>query len=238
VKSVSPEEPVPEQLPLHFAWREGLRFANYCAGDNLALLASLRATADGVGERFVMLWGAAGLGKSHLLQAACDAAARAGRRAAYLPLSEFVALSPAVLEGLEGLDLVCLDDLQAVAGEAAWEEALFHLYNRLREAGGSLVAAGDASPAGLPLCLPDLASRLAWGPVYRLQPLDEAARAQALQARAAGRGLELPDEVAAYLLRRCPRDLRSLFALLDRLDLASLAQQRRLTIPFVSGFID
>ncbi len=237
LEAMSADPSTPQQLPLHFAWREGLHFANYCPGDNRPAVAALRAAAEGAGERFVTLWGGAGLGKSHLLQAACEAAARQGRRGAYLPLAELAALSPAVLEGLEGLDLVCVDDLQAVAGEAAWEEALFHLYNRLREADGSLIAAADASPAGLPLRLPDLTSRLAWGPVYRLQPLGDADRAAALQARAAGRGLQLPDEVAAYLLRHCARDLPSLYALLDRLDQASLAEQRRLTIPFVRGLI-
>jgi len=111
------------------------------------------------------------------------------------------------------------------------------LYNRVRDAGGRLVVAGEAGPAGSGFDLVDLASRLAWGPVFHLQELDDAGKRQALFRRAAARGVEMPDEVANYLISRCPRDMGSLFRLLDRLDEASLSAQRRLTIPFVRALI-
>ncbi len=231
------DRPVKEQLPLSYAWREDLSFANFCGARNAAAVQSLRASAEGRGDQFVYLWGAPGTGKSHLLQAACQAAAERGMAVAYLSLDDSAALPLAALEGLEGLSLLCLDDLQAVVGEGPWEEALFHLYNRLRDSGTVLLAAGDASPAGLGVGLADLRSRLGWGPVFRLQEPEEEEKVSALQARASTRGFDLPDEVAGYLIRRSPRDMTSLFALLDRLDQASLAQQRRLTIPFVRDLI-
>lgn len=236
-KSSDKTHAVKEQLPLAYAWREGLSYDNFCGADNAAMVQSLQHCADGSGDQFIYLWGAVGVGKSHLLQAACQQLAGQGQAVAYLPLAEFVDLPVAVLEGLEGLSLVCLDDVQAVAGVSQWEEALFHLYNRLRDSGTALLAAGNASPAGLDIGLPDLTSRLGWGPVFRVQEPQEDEKISALQTRATVRGFDLPDEVARYLIRRSPRDMTSLFALLDKLDQASLAQQRRLTIPFVRNLI-
>ncbi|MCA1804575.1 MAG: DnaA regulatory inactivator Hda [Xanthomonadaceae bacterium] len=222
------------QLPLGLRLGDHARFRNFFAGPNAEVLAALRVLAE-AGARMVYCSGAPGTGKSHLLQATCAAAREQGRTAWYLPLEP--QLSPAVLEGLEQQEVLCLDDLQRVAGHAAWEEALFHLYNRVREQEGVLLVAGDGRPEELGLALPDLVSRLHWGLLYRLRELDDAERLAALQLRAASRGLDLPVETGDYLLRRCPRDLPALFELLDRLDLASLAAQRRLTIPFVRAVL-
>jgi DnaA family protein len=91
----------------------------------------------------------------------------------------------------------------------------------------------DCGPAALPLGLPDLRTRLAWGLTLAIAPLDDAGRQELLQALAARRGLELPIEVARYLLERAPRHPKDLVSLIDALDRASLAEQRRLTVPFV-----
>ena len=138
-----------------------------------------------------------------------------------------------MLAGWEVAGLLCLDDVQRVIGDDAWELALFGLFQAMTESGGTLVVAADSSPVNSGFRLPDLASRLASGPVYQLKPLGEAERLVALQQRASGRGFELPAETGHWLLRRFPRDLASLFTLLDTLDIASLAAGRRLTIPFV-----
>lgn len=226
-----------KQLPLGLALRDSAGFANYYPGANAEALLGLRACAQG-SEGFVYLWGPPGSGKTHLLHALCHQVSQQGEPVLCLPLDEAGALAPEALAGLEHMGLVCLDDLHLIAGKRDWEEAVFHLYNRLREQGNRLAVAADAPPAALPLALPDLQSRLAAGLIYHLQPLDDAQKAAALQLRASRRGIELPPEVAAFLLRRCPRDTTSLFEFLDRLDLAALAAQRRLTIPFVRALID
>jgi DnaA family protein len=228
---------VKEQLPLGFTWRYGIRFDDFFSGPHTALVYCLRDCASGRGERFVYFSGGLGTGKSHLLQAACQAAAERDAAVAYLPLTELAAYGPEILDGLEGMALVCVDDVQAVLGNPEWEEALFHFYNRLRESQTTLIVAGDAGPGALPVGLADLRSRLTWGPVFRLDELSDAEKIAALQLRAKAHGFELPDEVAQYLIRRSPRDMTSLFDLLDRLDRESLAQQRRLTIPFVRTLI-
>ncbi|SCZ62846.1 DnaA regulatory inactivator Hda [Thiohalomonas denitrificans] len=217
------------QLPLGVGLRDGATFDNFFAGPNTEVVLQLERG----NEPFLFLWGGAGSGRSHLLQAACHRVSGESGGAVYLPLSKSTELAPEMLEGLETMALVTVDDLQQVAGHTGWEVGLFHLYNRARESGCRIVVAADAPPGPLGISLPDLRSRLSWGPVYQLLPLVDADKRVALQLRAHHRGMELSDEVANYILRRSPRDLHSLFSVLEHLDRASLAAQRRLTVPFV-----
>lgn len=226
-------EPVFEQLPLGISLRDDATFANFFAGDNAEVVAQLQRMAAGQGDTSLYVWGKAGAGCSHLLQAACHSVQENGGNSVYLPMDELVDYSPAVFESLEALPLVCLDNCQVLAGKAEWEEALFHLFNRMRAAEQRLVIAADAPPAQVGFVLPDLLSRLKWGFVYQLEAMDDDFKIQALKLRAANRGMELNDEVARYLLNRAPRDMHALFAVLEQLDKASLQAQRRLTIPFV-----
>lgn len=222
-----------QQLPLRIGLRDSATFGNFYAGPNAAALHALELGL----EPFLYLWGGDGSGRSHLLQAACHAVSEAGGLCAYLPLAECAAMLPELLEGMEEMSLLCLDDIEYVAGNRGWELALFHLYNRMRDGGRRMVVAGNAAPAALGIELPDLVSRLGWGPVFQLQPLSDEQKSAALRLRARQRGMELSVEVADYLLNHASRDMHDLYALLERLDEGSLAAQRKLTIPFVRGFI-
>ena len=219
----------PQQLALRIGLRDGITFDNFLADGNEALLHQLREGSEPV----LYLWGPAGSGKSHLLHALSHAANESGVSAVHLGLSDYRMLDVAMLDGLEHSAVVTIDDIDAVAGERQWEEALFHLYNRIRDSGARLVVAASNPPANAGFLLPDLISRLGWGPVYQLHALDDSGKAAALQLRARRRGMLLPDDVAAYLLKHAARDLPALFALLDELDRATLTAKRRLTIPFV-----
>jgi DnaA family protein len=191
------------------------------------------AIARGESTDWLYLAGPAGSGKTHLLLAACAEAGAVGRRAAYLPLPAFAGALADVLPAQEGADLVCLDGLEAIAGHRGDEEALFHFHNRARAGGTVLLYAARGNPAALGLVLPDLATRLGQCTRFTLEALDDDGRRELLRQRAARRGLQLDDAVLDYLMRRSERDLASLTALLDRLDKASLAAQRRITIPFL-----
>lgn len=226
------------QLPLGLVPRDGARFNSYFPGPNLEVLHGLQQSATGNGEALVYMVGAAGMGKTHLLQAACYEAAQSGRTTGYLPLQELLVFTASVFDDLEQLDLLCIDDVTAIAGQDDWERGLFDLFNRIRQGGGTLLIAADKRQDQAGFRLPDLVSRLGWGVTYVLRPLDEEAVTAALACRARARGLQLPEETAQYLLRRFPRDLRTLFALFDTLDSASLIEQRRLTIPFVKSVLD
>jgi DnaA family protein len=225
------------QLPLGVQLGVSLRFDTYHAGANAEAVAALCELAGGARAAPLWLFGPAGGGKSHLLQAACAHATTSGLTAAWLPLQTAREEGPRLLAGFERLDLVALDDVDAIAGDAGWERALFTFYNELLEHQGRLVAAAAAAPAALPFGLPDLASRLAAARVHRLLPLDETDQTDALRRRAAYRGLELPEETLIFLTRRAPRDFAALCRLLDELDLESLAARRRLTVPFVRDWL-
>ena len=225
------------QLPLGVQLGVSLRFETFAPGANGEAVAALRRLANGDSQAPVWVYGPAGAGKSHLLQAACAAAGDAGRASAWLPLAQVRSEGPALLDGFERLDLVALDDLDVIAGDAAWEAALFTLYNGLAEHGGRLAMAAAGSPAATAIGLPDLASRLGASEVYQLEPLAESEQPEALRRRAERRGLELPDETLGFLTRRAPRDFATLCRMLDALDTASLAAQRKLTVPFVREWL-
>ena len=214
-----------KQLPLGVRLRAGAVYESFAVGKNSELLTALRS-ASAVP---LWLWGSPGSGKTHLLQAACAAE---GSAAAYFPLGSG-ALPPEALTGFERNRVLCVDDVHKVAGDAAWERALFHLFNEAAELRTRLIFASAAAPRQSAWTLEDWRSRAAACVVYQLHELDDEGRIEALRLRAEQRGLQLPHETAEYLLKRMPRDLASLFEILDALDEASLIEQRRLTIPFI-----
>ena len=212
-------------------------FSSFYPAKNVAIVDYLKAFAQGQSEQFIYLWGARGSGCSHLLQATCHLMHEHQQSAMYLSLKQKQALSPNVLDALEHLQCICLDDIDAVAGDAAWEEALFHLYNRLRDGNVRLLVAAHDYVKAIPFQLADLCSRLAWGVALRLQAFSEEEKAHAIQFSAKQRGFALSNAVVKFLLNHCARDQASLFAMLERLDKASLAAKRKLTVPFVKSVL-
>jgi len=221
-----------QQLPLGVRLPDRAVFASFLPGRNTEALAHARAVARGELRGVTWICGPAGSGKTHLLQAICAAASERSR-GGFVPLAQLADFGGGVLDGLGELECLCIDDLDRVAGDAAWERRLFGLLRETEEAGGALVAAAAAPPALQRWALADLGSRLGAGAVFQLRPLDEAEQQAALELRAHLRGLELPEETWQWLRRRYPRDMRLLYQLLDTLDEASLAAQRRLTVPFI-----
>ena len=220
------------QLPLGLRFGPDQRLNGYRDAP-AGLRASLLGIAAGDAGESVFLGGAAGSGKSHLLLAACAEASDASRVVAYLPLRLFGTRAADALAHQGAVQLACVDDVQAIAGDRDAEVALFDLHNRVRDGGGVLLYAADASPLQLALALPDLRSRLAQCTQFALAVPDETQRRAILRERAAARGLEIDDAVMVYLFRRVGRDLGTLTELLDRLDRASMAAQRRITVPFL-----
>jgi DnaA family protein len=217
------------QLPFAFSFREELNFPSFRATPaNAVLLQYLQGFGQGQ-DQFCFLWGLAGSGKSHLLQALCHDSPDA----VYLPLAQLLAHGPHCLEGLDTFRFLVFDDVQVLAGQLEWQERLFQLFNALHAQGGHICLAADRNPAALPLALADLRSRLQLSVVFEVQPLDEAGRLEVLLQRAHQRGIELKDDVAAYIMARSPRGMLDLLSVLDRLDMLSLAEKRRVTIPFI-----
>jgi DnaA family protein len=229
------------QLPLVLRWPAQQRFDSYVPGGNGVALALLHDAVDSAEAPWVFLGGGAGCGKTHLLIAACAQADAAGRNAQYLPLRRLRAASQDVagaLRAFGGSDLLALDDIDALAGDAAAEHALFDLYNRCKVDKSTMLFSAKAAPGQVGIGLPDLVSRLSACAQGVLKPLSDADRREALRQRALARGLTLDDGVLDWLFARTQRDLGSLTALLDRLDHESLAAQRRITVPFLRQLLD
>lgn len=226
------------QLPLGVRLRAHAVFANFASGANAELIAALRSAARrGAARDPLWLWGGPGCGKTHLLQAVC-ADADAGEGAAYFPLDRSARLPPEALGGYARCRVLCIDDAGAVAGDLEWERVLFRLFNEAAELQSRLIFAAAAAPRQLAWRLEDWRSRAGACLVYQIRELDEGGRAEALRLRARQRGLELPAETLDYMMKRMPRDLRSLFEFLDELDEASLVARRRLTVPFIRDALE
>ena len=226
------------QLALAIQLNDEATFADFCWGDNSLLKQELTQTLNGQGERLIYIWGEQGSGKSHLLQACCQALHN-NQSAIYLPLKTLHEWGPDVLEGVDEQTFIGIDDIEAIAGHTAWEEALFHLYNRIRDKEQStLIITSQTSPTQTPVQLPDLRSRLSWGLVIQLNELNDQDKMNTLKLHAHKRGFELSTGVGQYLISRCSRNMHDLHALLNRLDEASLIAQRKITIPFVKDILN
>ena len=226
-----------DQLARDVRLHDDATFQSYHAGPNIQCVELLRCMRSDVGQH-VHLWGGAQTGKTHLLQAACHARTQSGARCVYIPMKELREHDAAILDDLSQLSLVCVDDIDLIAGARHWELAFCQLINGARDASQSILLASRQNPRHLRTVLPDFASRLLWGMVFYLQTLNDEAKVAALHARAAQRGLHLADDAGRYLLAKYPRDLFTLFANLDKLDQASLSAQRRITVPFIKSVLD
>ncbi|MFL0796855.1 MAG: DnaA regulatory inactivator Hda [Cellvibrionaceae bacterium] len=228
-----------QQLPLGIRLQDDATLDNFIASphspqEQVKSAVSKLLTSPSQENTSLFLCGPTASGVSHLLQAACQWADAEGFSSQYFPLSELLDFPPqALFEGLENMAVVCLDDVQAIAGKPEWEQALFHFFNRVRDAGNVLLLGADQVPGSLAMVLPDLQSRLLWGGVFQLPALTDEQKAEILQQRANKIGMAMPEDVARFLLQRGPRSMAELIDCLRQLDEASLAEQRKLTVPFV-----
>jgi DnaA family protein len=220
----------PEQFVLDLARPEAPSFDNFVAGGNREPLAALRALSAGASaESGILLWGAAGAGKSHLLRATAAAAA------VVRPVVDCA--TPQDVPPIEDVPpsaLVIVDALDS-AGAGA-QGRLFTLVNELPARGGQWVAAATAPPASLAL-RDDLRTRLALGLVFEVVPLADRDKSVALAAYARERGFRLSDDVIAYLLVHGRRDMPTLVTTLTALDRHSLAIQRAITVPMLREWL-
>lgn len=221
------------QLPLSLKLRDDSIFDNYFVGSNFQSVEILKAFVAKKSESFIYCYGEPGVGRTHLLQACCHAASENKATIFYLPLANDSGFSPQIFEGLENQECVCIDDIDAIAGDRAWEEALFHFYNRARENKILLLVSARNLPQHINFLLPDLQSRLSSGLIIEIKNLSDVEKKQALQMRASLRGINLSNEVSNYLIHHYSRNMRDLFSVFEKLDQASLVAKRRLTTPFV-----
>ncbi len=221
------------QLPLNIQLLAENSFETYVPDRNSDAISNLKKQLQPGSMPLLYLWGQKMTGCSHLLQAACNQAAASGKTCVYLPMEQFSEENISILDGMEQVDLICIDHLQLIAGQPHWNEALFHLFNRVIEAGSALLLAGDNPPQAIGFRLPDLVSRLASCVIYQILPLTDAGKILLLENRAKLKGLQLSEDAAQFILNRADRGVENLLEVLESLDRHSLAAMRKLTIPFI-----
>ena len=229
----------PTQYSLDIALPKFATFETFIDSSEGHLSSELKQLAKSSSEpRQYFLWGSTCTGKTHLLQAICNHRANTQQNVIYLPIKELVNQSADILDDMHQLDVLCLDDVDAVLGNKQWDRKLFLLINELRASNKSIVMTATLNPNEASVSFPDLASRLVWGPVYKLSLLEDGKKSLAIQEHAKARGLEISTEVCSFLLKRFPRELKMLIELLDKLDEESLVQQRKVTVPFVKTVLN
>lgn len=219
------------QYPFAFTLREEVSFDSFLCQDANAPLLHFLSGFTNSPERLCLIHGVPGSGKTHLLQALCHHI----EHGVYLPLAQLLDYGPSTLDGLENFPLLVIDDVQAIAGNTAWEHRLFELFNAVHGGAGHLCLAAEQPAAQLPLQLADLRSRLQLCVAFEAHGLDDAGKAEALRRTAAQRGMELKEDAAHYVLLHAPRGMHALMHVLDVLDRQSLAEQRKLTLPFIKA---
>jgi len=215
---------VSRQLALKFRLDDHTRLEDYVgeAGSKLVHLSG-----------FVYLSGSKGSGKSHLLQGICHRALSEGLSTLYLPALSI--LEPEVLEGLEQVDLICLDDIDDVLALPDWQRALFHLINAVKDAGNTLIVSSSHPVSALKLELEDLDSRIKGAYLISTDLLDDEQKLEVIGHKARRRGFDMSQEVCRFILGRSRRDMHHLARLVDQLDQETLRRQKKVTIPFVKA---
>jgi DnaA family protein len=224
-----------QQLSLGLALRDDATFDSFFAAGNEEAVNGIKGFLSNQ-ENFIYIFGNSGSGKTHVLQALCNLAIDCEISTVYLPIKQCT--SPqAILDNLEHTDLICIDDLDEVFTQDKWEENIFYLYNKIKEKKQKLIVTAKCSVKLAKINLPDLKSRLAWGVVYKLRTLNEEQCLAAIKLRAKFRGIEIGAAEGNYLIRHCARNIQELFLTLEKLDQASLAAKRKITLPFIKKIL-
>jgi len=224
---------VNHQLPLNFRLGEESTLNRFIPGGNVELLSLLKRRVNDSANIHLYIYGPSGAGKTHLLQGS----ARECKTVFYLPLAEVMPLKAGLFNALEGFELVCIDDVDKVAGNDEIEVELFNLINLLRELDRSYIFSARKPPDQNGFSLKDLVSRLKACVRYKIHEPEDHDKRAFLRNNADMRGIHLPDEVIDWIMFYTPRDMKSLSSLMTRLDIESLREQRRITIPFVKHLL-
>ncbi len=226
-----------QQTIIPIAIEDDTSLESFYSMRNQPLIVQLKSLLVGTrAKRVLYLWGESGSGKTHLLDAFCAAAGKSGMKNVYISLKQDGGRLEE-LSALNGDTVVCLDDLQQIVDCEFGQKQIFSLYEKIMPAKGAIVVSGSRPLNTIGMTLKDLESRLSSGGTFNLYALNDDEKRIALKLRASRRGFTLDDNVLWFIMSHYQRDTKSLFALLDKLDSASLQRHRKITIPFVKTLI-
>lgn len=224
------------QLVFDLYSRYQARFSDFLGEQAHYLCIQVRRVISGE-ERFAYLYGDVGSGKTHLLESACYEALVCGRRIMYIDLRHHHQYTPDMLAGLEGMELICLDNIDAIAGHPSWEEGLFHLFNRLQMMVIPLLVTANVAPMQLALQLLDLQTRLSLGLLCQVRGLSDDERAQIVLQRATRMGLSVPHSCIQYIMHHYERSMHPILRLLDCIAAQAFEQKKTITLSLVKATI-
>ncbi len=228
---------MPKQLPLQFEFQSNQSFNTFYPGDNTELINHLKNIFIN-NEQQIFLWGEVASGKTHLLQAISQESKQQHKSNFYFSFDNNLLPDIEILTGLESFDIVCFDNIERIASNIEWEHAFFNFFNRHRDNNKQLVLSANCPPKYLPFQLPDLKTRMAWGLTLKITPLTDEQQLNALIYKANDLGFEIPVKVGKFLISHYARDIPSIWILLNKIDQATLAAKRKLTIPFLKQIMN
>jgi len=228
---------VPKQLPLEFEFQSNQSFNTFYPGNNEEVINHLQHFFSH-DEQQIFLWGEIGTGKTHLLQAVCQESIQQNKTCFYFSFDSKQLPDTAILNGLESFDVVCFDNIDKIAEDSNWEHAFFNFFNLHRDDNKQLILSANCPPKYLTIQLADLKTRMSWGLTLKIFPLSDVQQLEALIYKANDLGFEIPVNVGKFLMSHYARDLPSVWVLLDKINHATLAAKRKLTIPFLKQIMD
>jgi DnaA-homolog protein len=227
-----------EQIPIKFEFWANQTFSDFFPANNGEIINHLKKTTNGRGEPFIFIWGDTGQGKTHLLLACCQEAYNLGVSSFFFDLADPTGNStPEILSGLENFELVCFDNIQAIIGKPDWEIAFFSFFNQHRDQQHRLILTAQNAPNSLAFSLPDLSTRINWGLSLKINTLSDEEKLELIAHKAQQMGTEIAPSAARFLLNHYDRSLTTIWTALDKLDTASLAAKRKLTLPFLKEIL-
>lgn len=212
---------------------------NFITGENASLIEHVRQLLSAQnenqqGQGIIFVHGAMGTGKTHLLLACHQRAETSQKSCQYIDMQELRIMPSAIIQDVGLVDVLCIDNIDAVSNDHEWQVQIFDQINRFIENNGRcLMIAAKASVHACEFSLPDLASRLMWGTTFFLHELSEQDKVTALTQHFKERGIGVQKDAILFLMKRTQRDMHKLMHLVERLDRLSLQSQRKLTIPFI-----
>lgn len=227
------------QFSLQFKFQANQGFNTFFPASNQATITQLqKLIVTATGERQIFLYGAAALGKSHLLQACCQFAHKKGMNPFYYPFDKKRLPILSMFEGLENVKLVCFDNVDEIIGNLDWEQAFLNFLNQHLENNNRLILAARLHPKDINAKLLDLKNMLNTSLTLKLKPLEPDEIIAALIHKARYMGISISSKVGHFLIAHYASDMPSMWILLEQLDTATLSAQRKLTIPFLKQILE
>ena len=226
----------PRQLALQIQINERASLDNFFISKNnnkaIQILKNILERSNNGAQIFIDDLGSNG--KSYLLQAICNDFSNSNNSTIYIPMQKAINLEPSILEGINDLNLICLDDIDLISNQRDWELALFNLINECYEKDCFLLLSGSIDKLEV---IPDLISRIKKMEILRLKAIDDDELLRATQSISKNLNIEISDKNMNYLINNSRRDIKTVFRTLSQLEKKSLERKKSIGLNLIKEVI-